>query len=68
MEQFLFAYNPNKPEQGQFIYHEQYPRFRAKVINGDLIIDKEIEGPNVDYSGKLSRAKKWWLSFKRNYE
>ena len=61
---FLFAYNPNMPEEGQFIYHEKYPRFRAKVDGNDLVIVNKYDGDEAAYEGKLKRAKKWWYSFK----
>ncbi len=52
------------PEQGIYVYHTQFPRFRAKFENGGLVIDEEIDGPNIDYSGKLARAEKWFFSVK----
>lgn len=62
--QFLYCTNPNMPDQGEYIIHEEFPRFRAKIVGDDLVLDARHDGEDVDYSGKLSRAKKWWYSFK----
>jgi len=62
--QFLYCYNPNMPEQGEFIYHDKFPRFIAKIENGELTMHAKLDGEEADYEGKLSRAWKWYLSFK----
>lgn len=62
--QFLYAFNPNVPEQGEYVYHEQFPRFRAKVEGGELVMDIKYDGEEADYTGKLARANKWYISIK----
>lgn len=62
--QFLHCKNPNMPEQGEYIEHHAFPRFTAKVVNDDLVIIRKLDGENADYSGKLERARKWYVSIK----
>jgi hypothetical protein len=66
--QFLYAHNPNMPEQGEYVYHEQFPRFRAKVEKGQLVIDEKFDGENEDYKGKLNRAQKWFNNIKSSHD
>ena len=62
--QFLHCSNPNKSEQGEYIYHDGFPCFIAKVEGEELVLYKKFDSEEEDYTGKLSAAKKWLRSFK----
>ena len=52
------------PEQGEYVYHDGFPCFLAKLEGGELVLHKKLDGEGPDYSGKLAAATRWLRSLK----